>query len=262
MTTVADEQSIECGPARQTSGSSLTAPWYPVAASSPARAIPWVTAARSRERSGRLARLCADTAMGKDAALLTRPAKAPPPEAPEAEPAGAREPWGGITLARRVAPADTTFEAFFEHEYPRLLRAMYLVTGNRHEAEELVQDTFVRALERWERVRRAENRPGYLYRMAVNLYRSKLRRVARAAKKTFHPPPDADLFAAADDRDAIGRALRSLPEGQRQAVVMVEWLGMTDQEVGEVLGVSPITVRVRIHRARGTLQPILRGGES
>jgi RNA polymerase sigma-70 factor, ECF subfamily len=73
------------------------------------------------------------------------------------------------------------------------------------------------------------------------------------------PPPEADPFGAADDRDAIGRALASLPKGQREAVVMVEWLGMTDDEVGEVLGISPVTVRVRIHRARGTLRPILRG---
>ncbi len=87
------------------------------------------------------------------------------------------------------AALDVTFEGFFQAEYPRLLRAMYLCTGDRHEAEELVQDTFVGALERWDRVRTADNRPGYLYRMAVNLYRSKLRRIARGAKKLVGPPP-------------------------------------------------------------------------
>jgi RNA polymerase sigma-70 factor (ECF subfamily) len=171
------------------------------------------------------------------------------------------EPAALLTPPARVLPAaragEDTFELFFEAEYPRLLRAMYLVTGSRHEAEELVQDTFVRALERWERVRRAENRPGYLYRMAVNLYRSKLRRVARAARKTFRPGAEADPFQAADDRDAIGRALGSLSASQREALVMVEWLGMTDDEVGALLGISPITVRVRIHRARGVLRPLL-----
>ena len=42
---------------------------------------------------------------------------------------------------------------------------------------------------------------------------------------------------------------------------MVEWLGMTDDEAGQALGVSPVTVRVRIHRARGRLRPLL-GGEN
>ncbi|HXY73465.1 MAG TPA: sigma factor, partial [Actinomycetota bacterium] len=89
----------------------------------------------------------------------------------------------------RPQAAEDSFEAFFQEQYTNLLRAMYLVTGNRHEAEEVTQDAFVRALERWDRVRRADNRAGYLYRIALNLYRSKLRRVARAARKTVRPAP-------------------------------------------------------------------------
>ena len=155
-----------------------------------------------------------------------------------------------------------TFEAFFESQRTNLVRAMYLICGNRHEAEELAQDAFVRAYERWDLVRRADNPAGYLYRIGLNLYRSKLRRAARAARKVVTPPPAADPFGAADDRDAIGRALAALPKGQREAVVMVEWLGMTDDEVGQALGISPVTVRVRIHRARSTLRPLLRGDRS
>jgi RNA polymerase sigma factor (sigma-70 family) len=154
-----------------------------------------------------------------------------------------------------------TFEAFFQAEYPSLLRAMFLVTGNRHEAEEIAQDAFVRACERWELVRRAENRAGYVYRMALNGYRSKLRRLARGARKVIRPQEPPDLFAAVDDRDALGRALAELSAGQREALVLVEWMGMTDDEVGALLGVSPITVRVRIHRARAVLRPLLRRGD-
>ncbi len=154
-----------------------------------------------------------------------------------------------------------SFEDFFRAQYTSLLRAMYLICGSSPEAEELAQDTFVRAYERWELVRRAENPGGYVYRIGVNLYRSKLRRAARAARKAIRPVAEPDPFAAADDRDAIGRALASLPKGLREAVVMVEWLGMTDDEAGQALGVSPVTVRVRIHRARGRLRPLL-GGEN
>jgi RNA polymerase sigma-70 factor (ECF subfamily) len=75
------------------------------------------------------------------------------------------------------------------------------------------------------------------------------------------PPELPDLFAAVDDRDALGRALGVLSEGQREALVLVEWLGMTDDEVGALLGISPITVRVRIHRARAVLRPLLARGD-
>jgi RNA polymerase sigma factor (sigma-70 family) len=70
---------------------------------------------------------------------------------------------------------------------------------------------------------------------------------------------EADPAAASSERDAIRRALAALPDGQREAVVLVEWLGMTDGEAGEVLGVSPGAVRVRLSRARAALREKLRG---
>ena len=196
--------------------------------------------------------------MGENAALLL-PADAPPDvqrEEPETDDIVSLPEAATGSRPLRLVPPDT-FETFFEQQYTNLLKAMYLVTGNRHEAEEITQDAFVRALERWDRVRKADNRAGYLYRIAVNLYRSKLRRLARGARKTPKPTPDADPFEAADDRDAVGRAMTSLSEGQREALVMVEWLGMTDEEAAAVLGISPVTVRVRRHRARANLRPLL-----
>ena len=55
------------------------------------------------------------------------------------------------------------------------------------------------------------------------------------------------------------RALAALSDGQREAVVLVEWLGMTDVRAGEVLGVSAGAVRTRLHRARAALRELLRG---
>lgn len=157
----------------------------------------------------------------------------------------------------RSAPVDLaearSFEDFFEANYERLLRAVYLVTGNPGEAEDLAQEAFVKVYERWDRVARSENPAGYLYRTAINTHHSRLRRLAVAARKTF-APRHADALEASDDRDEIRRVLAVLPEGQREAIVLVEWLGMTDEEAGEVLGVAPVTVRVRISRARQTLR--------
>jgi RNA polymerase sigma-70 factor (sigma-E family) len=154
-----------------------------------------------------------------------------------------------------------SFEEFFDLHYQRLLRAMFLATGDRHEAEDLAQDAFVRVYERWDRVRGMERPDGYLYRIALNLRRSRLRRVATAARKLLggRSPEAPDPATGATERDVLRRALAALPDGQREAVVLVEWLGLTDGEAAEVLRISPVAVRVRISRARPTLRDHLRG---
>jgi DNA-directed RNA polymerase specialized sigma24 family protein len=67
-----------------------------------------------------------------------------------------------------------TFEAFYEAEARTLFRRLWLVTGNRAEAEELMQDAFLSVWERWDRVVGMDDPLGYLYRTAMNLFRSHL----------------------------------------------------------------------------------------
>ena len=148
------------------------------------------------------------------------------------------------------------FAEFFRTEYEVLLRAMYLITGDRFEAEDLAQDAFVKACQRWGRVQHMENPTGYLYRAAMNAHRSALRRVALAARRTLSLQ-QSDAISESDDRDRIRRALATLPMNQREAIVLVEWLGMSDVEAGQVLGVSPVAVRVRISRAKASLRLVI-----
>src|SRR5947199_2200430 len=81
------------------------------------------------------------------------------------------------------AAAPVAFEGFFEDERRRLLRALYLLTGNREEAEEVLQESFIAVWERWDRVGAMDEPTGYLYRTALNRYRSRLRRAGRAARR-------------------------------------------------------------------------------
>lgn len=164
----------------------------------------------------------------------------------------------GVEAPAPAKPSVETFEEFFDANYERLLRTLYLVCGSRDEAEDLAQDAFVRACERWDRVRAMANPVGYVYRTALNRYRSALRRIGVAMRR--RPAASAaDALAAADQRDELRRALAQLPEGQRAALALVEWLGMSDEEAGRILGVEPVTVRVRISRAHKALRPILEG---
>jgi RNA polymerase sigma factor (sigma-70 family) len=147
-----------------------------------------------------------------------------------------------------------SFEAFFTSEQTRLLRAVYLLTGNVQEAEEIVQETFMAVWERWDRVRTMDEPVGYLYRAALNRHRSKVRRALRGARRAIGAAEGADLFAAADERDVLARAIATLTPRRREALVIVELLGHNSAEAGTLMGVSDVTVRRLVSEARRHLR--------
>jgi RNA polymerase sigma-70 factor, ECF subfamily len=153
-------------------------------------------------------------------------------------------------------PGSLEFRDFFEREYERLGEALRVLTGgNVPEAEDVAQEAMVRVYERWGRVRGMDSPTGYLYRTALNLYRSRIRRVLRFPKRALvgdvRPP---DPTEAIDTQDLLARLLDTIPMSQRQALVLVEMVGMTAEEAGRVLGIEPVSVRVRISRARAALR--------
>jgi RNA polymerase sigma factor (sigma-70 family) len=146
------------------------------------------------------------------------------------------------------------FQEFFEAEYERLGRALYVLTGSQTDADELAQDAMVRVYERWSRVRTMDSPTGYLFRTAMNLYRSRLRQIKLRSRKQVDSRPQRDGFAAVEDRDELRRLISTLPLRERQALALVEVLGMTAEEAGRVLNLEPVSVRVRLSRARAHLR--------
>lgn len=167
-----------------------------------------------------------------------------------------QEPASAVS-DRRAPPEPArppSFEAFFQVEHERLQRALYLVTGDVQEAEELMQDAFIAVWERWDRVGEMDEPTGYLYRTAMNRFRSRLRRASRAARRAVGAREGVDAFAVADERDSVARALARLPERQRAAVVLTELLGYSSEEAGRILGVKDVTVRSLASQARAALR--------
>lgn len=149
------------------------------------------------------------------------------------------------------------FELFFEAERRRLFRALYLLTGSVQEAEELAQDAFLKVWERWERVGAMEDPVGYLYRVALNLARSRLRRVMRAAKLPFLAERTVEPYGAADARDAVVRAIASLSPRQRQAMVLTDLLDRSTDDTASLMGVSPSTVRTLISEGHKRMRAVM-----
>jgi RNA polymerase sigma-70 factor (ECF subfamily) len=161
-----------------------------------------------------------------------------------------------VVVGGEVAVGDEPerFEDFFDAQRPRLFAALCLVTGSRQEAEELSQDAFLRIWERWDRVVGMEEPVGYLFRVAMNLFRRRLRRTRVVSTLRLPQRELDDAYATVDARDELVRALRDLTPRQRGAVVLTTMLGYSSEEAGAVLGIQASTVRVLAMNARETLR--------
>jgi RNA polymerase sigma-70 factor (ECF subfamily) len=160
-----------------------------------------------------------------------------------------------IASEETLGATDTlAFEPFFEAERRRLFRALYVMTGNAHEAEELTQDAFLKVWERWERVSTMDDPVGYLYRTAMNLARSHARRLLRAARAPLSAERTVEPYGPADTRDAVVRALALLSPRQRQAIVLVELLDRGTEEAADLMHVSASTVRSLTSEARKAMR--------
>lgn len=148
---------------------------------------------------------------------------------------------------------ELSFSAFFEAEYPGLVRGMRALTRDLAEAEELAQEAMTRTYERWERVRAMDSPQGYVYRAAVNLNRKRIRRLAVSARHLLDPARSHEPGAGSD----IAMALEALPGNQREALVMVVWFGLSAEEAAPILGIAPGSVRSRLSRARASLRKSL-----
>lgn len=164
-----------------------------------------------------------------------------------------RPVWG-----RPDRDKDAQFSAFVTASYPSLCRTAYLVLGDHHAAEDVVQAALVGLYRRWSKVEHADGPGPYARRAVVNAAISELRRPHRrheAARETLPEDPDPGLDPASRLRDkAVLAALRDLPPGQR-AVVVLRYVEDVDVATTAVtLGISEGTVKSQSAKALSTLR--------
>ncbi len=150
-----------------------------------------------------------------------------------------------------------SFEEFFEAESRTLYRRLCLITGDRQEAEEVMQDAFISVLERWDRVSEMDDPTGYLYRTAFRLVHKRWKRAARILRQPVANTLPADEFAAAEDREVVRRALGMLSRRQRTAIVLTELLGYSSEEAGRLMGTRAVTARVLASQGRAVMRRLL-----
>jgi RNA polymerase sigma-70 factor (ECF subfamily) len=160
-----------------------------------------------------------------------------------------------------MTTGDEDFEAFYTATYERLVGQLLVVTGSLQDAEDVVQEAFVRACGRWSYMRDYQIPEAWVRRAALHLAASGLRRARRRAKLLVRLGPAADVPALSVEAVALTRTLRRLPLRGRQVLVLHHAVGLPVQEVARELGVPVGTVTARLSRARATLARLLAAEE-
>ena len=151
-----------------------------------------------------------------------------------------------------VAPRD--LDTFCELEWPRLVGALSLYTGDRYLAEELAQDAIARACQHWRRVRTLDAPGAWLHRVAVNLAHSHFRRSRAADRARIRHGVADDRGHETEDAVAVRLAVAALPSEERSAIVLRFYLGYSVRETAAILRCPEGTVKTRTRRGIGRLR--------
>lgn len=164
----------------------------------------------------------------------------------------------------RLTEADeAALREFYSAQQPRLVGVVSLLTGSRAEAEDIVQEAFVRLVPRWAKVSRYESPEGWLRLVAMRLAANRHRNATRFAS-LLRRVPTSDVPDPADGQGLdLERALAQLPMPARQAAVLYYVCDLPVPEIATTLGVAEGTVKSRLSRARAALSqsPTLRGAD-
>jgi RNA polymerase sigma-70 factor (ECF subfamily) len=159
---------------------------------------------------------------------------------------------GIVTLPER-------FETFYQREFRSVVGLAYALSGSRWAAEDLAQEAFIAAHEKWDRIGEYESPGAWVRRvvanMAVSLYRkrvSEARAMTRVATRRQEPLPALE----AEDAEFWAR-VRALPKRQAQAIALHYLEDRPITEVADILDCSPSTAKVHLHKGRRRLAEVL-----
>jgi RNA polymerase sigma-70 factor (ECF subfamily) len=199
--------------------------------------------------------------------VLERPTPVATERAPRMSSSPLPPPTGPAADVAPPAPyAAPAWDDVVRDHGDRVFRLAYRLTGNRHDAEDLTQEVFVRVFRSLSQYTPGTFE-GWLHRITTNLFLDGVRRKARIRfdalpddagdRLAGREPNPAQLFDDASYDADVQAALDQLPSEFRAAVVLCDIEGLTYEEIADVLDVKLGTVRSRIHRGRAQLRDAL-----
>jgi RNA polymerase sigma-70 factor, ECF subfamily len=160
-----------------------------------------------------------------------------------------------------MVDAEDDFEALYQREYVAMVRLAFALIGQRQIAEEIVQEAFLEAHRRWDRLRTYDRPGAWIRRVVLQGCRRRRRRLSNDAnllnRLNAQRPPS--LTPNQEPLDAeLMKAIRSLPKRQAHVVALVAIDDCTFVEAANILGCSEETARTHMRRARMSLKAALK----
>lgn len=151
------------------------------------------------------------------------------------------------------AADEADFAAFVATRSAALLSFAHVLTGDRHDAEDVVQTALAATALGWHRLRSKENPEGYVRRAIVTTHLNRQRRRPWLERPTGEVPEPTDPGPGGaeglDDRDAMWRVLATLPPRQRAVLVLRYYEDLSEADIADVLGCSRGTVKSQAAKA-------------
>jgi RNA polymerase sigma-70 factor, ECF subfamily len=162
-------------------------------------------------------------------------------------------------MKQAALPGEVAFEQVYRSCYARLVGQLFLVTTDRAEAEEAVQEAFTRLWAKWPKLQHYDNPEAWTRRVALNIAVSRWRRGRRSVQL-----PAADDLAAGPGPESsdLVVALQALPVKQRQALVLHHVAGLPVAEVAAEMSARPGTVKSWLSRGRAALARLVQDKEA
>ena len=184
------------------------------------------------------------------------------------------------SMVRRAQRLDAAaFEWFVDCYSARLYGFLFRLTGVRHDAEELVQEVFIRMVRMIGQYEHDGRFEAWLFRIATNLARDRIRRInrrpvtesldeagrdghggARSGERNGHASNDRPerRLELAEDVDHLQLALTRLPQAEREVIMLRHYGEMSFPEIAEMMGIATGTTKAQLHRARKLLREVLK----
>jgi RNA polymerase sigma-70 factor (sigma-E family) len=149
-----------------------------------------------------------------------------------------------------------TFEEYAASAWPSLYRYAYLLTANHADAEDVAQQTLLKAYGAWSRVREADSPAAYLRRILTNTYLTERRPKGRRLELLTDAPPEPAPAPAGgpEERMLLWPHVKSLPPRQRAVIVLRYYEDLSELEIAEALGCSRGNVKSTAHHALKALR--------
>lgn len=164
-----------------------------------------------------------------------------------------------LSMVRAGTDADS-FASVFNAHHRRAVRLAYLLTGDHHQAEDIVSDAFAKVYVQW-RKGRVNDVGSYLRRAVANESNSRLRRRYLERREASKRSGDGRGVRMVDehaaDHDEVWQAIQRLPERMRQAVVLRYYEDLSEAETADILGCSVGTVKSQVSRGLARMQQLL-----